>query len=149
MTCSEWRNQFNAQIAERDSRAREKHERILAEAKDQLDKFYAEYNEKKAKGIARNKREAESAKTEGTETPSGTLINKNVWERVSKLIEQTGSASVKDAKLKEKLGAKENKKEGDKKQSQVKGKETARMKEVIQSLKKEPKSPGNKLADSF
>ena len=50
-----WQERFEQQISERDQKESEKHERVLKEAKDALDRFYAEYNEKKEKAIQKNK----------------------------------------------------------------------------------------------
>jgi predicted aminopeptidase len=71
----EWQEQFERKIQERDTKQREKHEGILKEAKEQLDKFYAEYSENKKKAT---KKEAEPK--------SG-----NVWERIYKNIEKEKS----------------------------------------------------------
>jgi hypothetical protein len=50
-----WKEHFKAQTAERDAVSKTKHAQILKNAKDALEKFYAEYNDKKNKQIARNK----------------------------------------------------------------------------------------------
>jgi hypothetical protein len=38
---------FDAKVVERDAKAKEKHDRMVVEAKEALERFYAEYNEKK------------------------------------------------------------------------------------------------------
>jgi hypothetical protein len=68
---SDWQVEFDKIVQERDTKAKEKHERILKDAQDSLDKFYAEYNQRKSKAIQRNKElENQSSQKE---------VSGNVW----------------------------------------------------------------------
>ena len=77
---SEWRARFNQAIDARDAKSKEKHGKIIQEAKEALEKFYAEYNQKKERGIARNK---ELEKKEAEEDP-----NASIWEKAYKMVEK-------------------------------------------------------------
>ena len=50
-----FKENFKAQLIERDEKSKSKHDLILKNAKNSIEKFYAEYNDKKAKNISRNK----------------------------------------------------------------------------------------------
>ncbi|KAJ3088750.1 hypothetical protein HK102_008023 [Quaeritorhiza haematococci] len=147
----EWRERFEALIAERDSKSKEKHEATLKEAKEALERFYADYNDKKSKGIARNRQQEQEVIRDRDDTTSG-----NVWERAVKHIDTKPAAATSSAsKLgkspfvtaasSSKLGDADKKDEKAKKPV-AKAKDTSRMKEVLLSLKKDNKAPGSALA---
>lgn len=50
-----FKENFKAVLIERDEKSKSKHDLILKNAKNSIEKFYAEYNDKKSKNIARNK----------------------------------------------------------------------------------------------
>jgi len=50
-----FKEHFKTLIAERDQKSKSKHDLILKNAKNSIEKFYAEYNDKKSKNIQRNK----------------------------------------------------------------------------------------------
>jgi len=50
-----FKENFKAVIADRDDKSKSKHDLILKNAKNSIEKFYAEYNDKKTKNIQRNK----------------------------------------------------------------------------------------------
>jgi hypothetical protein len=120
----DWQTAFAATIADRDALAASKHDRILKEATSALEKFYAEYTVKKAKGISKSK-EAEDV------LKNSLQVGGNLWESVLKQIEVAPKAKL-DAKEKAKA---------EKGKAPVKS-ETARFKQVLQSLKNDPNAPG-------
>ncbi|KAI8615666.1 clathrin light chain [Chytriomyces sp. MP71] len=129
-----WRDNFELTIADRDARSAAKNEETVRAARESLDRFYAEYNDKKNKTIARNK-ENEKTALALQESNSG-----GIWEQVVKQID----TSAKDAKLKEKLKS-DGKDEGKKKIAAAAGpkaKDTSRMKSLLISLKADKAAPG-------
>lgn len=69
----QWREEFSARIAERDARSKAKTEELLNNAKDAIERFYAEYNDKKNKAINRNKEQEKRAIAERDDVTSGTV----------------------------------------------------------------------------
>ncbi|KAJ3319799.1 hypothetical protein HDV06_005920 [Boothiomyces sp. JEL0866] len=121
----DWQVEFDRKVVERDEMAKDKHGRILNEAKEALDRFYAEYNEKKQKSITRNKELEKNLIAARDDNTSGT-----VWERVLKQVE--GSQK------------KQDKKDDKKKEKAVKA-DTSRFKQVLVSLKNDKDAPGIKV----
>ncbi|KAJ3252214.1 hypothetical protein HK103_001781 [Boothiomyces macroporosus] len=121
----DWQVEFDRKVVERDEMAKDKHGRILNEAKEALDRFYAEYNEKKQKAIARNKELEKNLIAQRDDNTSGT-----VWERVLKQVE--GSQKKQDKK-------------DDKKKEKVVKADTSRFKQVLVSLKNDKDAPGIKV----
>ena len=70
----EWQQRFDSLVQERDQKEQDKHDRVLKEAKQVLDKFYAEYNEKKEKAIQKNKELEKSLISQRNQKLQG-----NVW----------------------------------------------------------------------
>ncbi|KAJ3046077.1 hypothetical protein HDV00_003827 [Rhizophlyctis rosea] len=139
----EWRENFQNTIAERDAKSNEKHEAVLRKAKEDLERFYAEYNDKKEKSIKKNKDHEKSTIAARDDTTSGT-----VWERVAKQIEPStpltagggstkGKVDLKGAKLEDK--SKDGK--GAAAKPATKTRDTARMKQLIFNLRKDPNAP--------
>ncbi|KAI8816708.1 clathrin light chain-domain-containing protein [Fimicolochytrium jonesii] len=151
----EWRASFQALIADRDAKSQSKQQELLRNAKESLERFYAEYNEKKAKSVARNKDQETKAIADRDDTTSGT-----VWDRVVKQIEQvtqtaSGSSTTKGKVVDLNKGrltttgadAKADKsKDANKNKETVKVRDTARMKQLLMSLRKDPNAPGVKAA---
>ncbi|KAI9352040.1 clathrin light chain [Obelidium mucronatum] len=134
-----WRENFEMSIADRDAKSYAKNEETSRSAKESLDRFYAEYNDKKQKTIARNKENEKSAAAR-EETTSG-----NIWERVVKQIDTSASGNPAGAKLKEKL--KESGKDDGKasKKPAAKSKDTTRMKSLLISLKADKNAPSHDI----
>ncbi|KAL2915634.1 Clathrin light chain [Polyrhizophydium stewartii] len=128
----EWRERFNATVADRDARSRDKHEQILAQAKESLERFYAEYSEKKAKSISRNKELEKTLIAARDDSTSGTI-----WERVVKQIETTQAAKDKKDDKKDK----KNKGPADASAQKPKGRDTARFKQLLLSLRSDKNAP--------
>ncbi|KAI9094721.1 clathrin light chain-domain-containing protein [Phlyctochytrium arcticum] len=138
----QWREDFNAKIAERDAKLKEKHQATLDAAKEAIERFYAEYNEKKNKSIQKNKEAEKRGTAEREDTASG-----NIWDRVVRQIETTSQATT-SASSKARVDLKQGRPTDDKgkdskaaKQA-LKTRDTARMKQLLMSLKKDPKAPG-------
>ena len=53
--CSRWKEQQALKLAEMDKKAAAKHEETVQRARKEIDQFYDEYNQKKAKQTARNR----------------------------------------------------------------------------------------------
>ncbi|KAI8805008.1 clathrin light chain-domain-containing protein [Cladochytrium replicatum] len=133
----EWREAYNASIADRDAKSAMKHEKILEEAKAALERFYAEYNDKKAKLIAKNRESGSGSQYE--ESTSGT-----VWDRAMKQIESSvaSSSSNKKAAGNPARTGSTNAAADEKAKKAAKGRDTTRMKELLQSLRGDEAAPG-------
>ncbi|KAJ3098129.1 hypothetical protein HDU96_000127, partial [Phlyctochytrium bullatum] len=132
----EWRQKFAAAIAERDARAEKKHQETLQLAKESLERFYADYNEKKARAIAKNKELEESLRSSDEGSSTG-----NVWERVVKQIELSSVSSVNQARVAKTGKSDGTEKKDDKpKKALAKTKDTSRMKSLLLSLKNDKKA---------
>jgi uncharacterized caspase-like protein len=112
-----WSLEFEKEILERDQKQAEKHIRIHNEAKEQLDKFYAEYSQKKFK---------QQEGKRGEKSEEG-----NVWERVYKQVQVKKEKLVKKEKG-EKIIKDEKKGNTD----------LTRFKNLLTSLKNDRKAPG-------
>ncbi|KAJ1790151.1 Clathrin light chain [Coemansia sp. RSA 2399] len=118
----EWQTKQRGIIEDRDRQSEEKHVAIVEEAKQSIDKFYEEYNEKKEKAIEQNRASQEmelQAANKG-----------NLWERALKQIDMATKASV-DRQQSEAASAKA-------------ARDTSRMRELLQDLKKDKDAPGVK-----
>jgi Clathrin light chain len=73
-----WKESFEQTVQERDIKSKHKKEETLANAKNALERFYAEYNDKKQKTIARNK-EMEKKVVNESLAASGSDPNANIW----------------------------------------------------------------------
>ncbi|GAA6025252.1 hypothetical protein JCM11491_006153 [Sporobolomyces phaffii] len=107
-----WRTKQAEEIAEREQKAEQKKEETIAKARNAIDNFYKDYNEKKEKSIAQNKEDEEKFKSSLTES----LAQGTTWERICTLVDLTDSRSKTATKSKQDL---------------------ARFKEVLLSLKRE------------
>ncbi|KAJ3279285.1 hypothetical protein HK104_001588 [Borealophlyctis nickersoniae] len=146
----QWRETFQSTISSRDAASKTKHEATLKSAKEALERFYAEYNDKKEKAIKKNKDVEKSLVAARDDTTSGT-----VWERVVKQIETTTPLSTSSGSSsssgKGVVNLNPNKKPDDKSKDAAaktgakpggKTRDTARMKQVLMSLRRDPKAPG-------
>ncbi|KAJ3105693.1 hypothetical protein HDU97_007670 [Phlyctochytrium planicorne] len=137
-----WRESFAAIIAERDARSQKKHAEVLATAKDSLERFYAEYNDKKHKAVAKNK-EAEAQLVNRDEAAG----SGNIWERVVRQVELSATTTsvnpARDTKKPKDSGQKDDKAA---KKPSTKLKDTSRFKTLLLSLKNDKAAPGNAVA---
>lgn len=113
----EWREKQKIMIDERDQASNRKKQQTIQEAQKAIDEFYENYGKKKAKSIEQNKRDEEELQQGREDITSGTT-----WERISKQINLGGPQS-KALKISS-------------------SRDTSRMKEVLLSLKSDPKAPG-------
>ncbi|GAA5841197.1 hypothetical protein JCM3766R1_001699 [Sporobolomyces carnicolor] len=107
-----WKTKQAEEIAERESKAQQKKEETIAKARNAIDNFYKDYNQKKEKSIAQNKEDEEKFKSNLTES----LAQGTTWERICQLVDLTDSRSKTSTKSKQDL---------------------SRFKEVLLSLKRE------------
>ncbi|KAL1842045.1 hypothetical protein VTJ49DRAFT_6115 [Mycothermus thermophilus] len=112
----EWREKRDAQIAKREEQFARQREETIREAQQNIDDFYENYNNKKEKGIAQTRREAEQFLAAREDTTSGGTS----WERIAKLVDVSGKGA--------KGGAAGSGKE--------------RFRELLVSLRKDEKAPG-------
>ncbi|GAA5902969.1 hypothetical protein JCM6882_009658 [Rhodosporidiobolus microsporus] len=107
-----WRTKQAEEIARREEAAASKKEETIAKARNAIDNFYKEYNERKEKDIAKNKEDEEKFKSQ----LSDSLAQGTTWERICTLVDLQDSRSKTTTKSKQDL---------------------ARFKEVLLSLKRE------------
>lgn len=112
----EWRAKRDAEIARRDEISAEKKAETIKKAQQDIDDFYEEYNNKKEKGIAQTRREAEEFLSNIDDTTAGGTS----WERIAKLVDLSGKGVAGGAS----------------------GTGKERFREVLLSLRKDEKAPG-------
>ncbi|EOA84741.1 uncharacterized protein SETTUDRAFT_163593 [Exserohilum turcica Et28A] len=112
----EWRERRDLQIQHRDEVSNERKQRTIAEAQQNIDDFYENYNNKKEKEIAKTRKEADDFLANRDDTTAGGTS----WERIAKLVDLSGKST--------KGGAS--------------GSDKARFRELLLSLKKDEKAPG-------
>ncbi|KAJ2368517.1 Clathrin light chain [Coemansia sp. RSA 2611] len=112
----EWLGKHRELIDERDQQSETKHQEIIDEARQAIDKFYEEYNERKDRAIEENRA---SEEIEQQAAARGTL-----WERVVKQADMVAKASPA--------------------QQQLPARDTSRMRDLLQDLRRDPQAPGSK-----
>jgi hypothetical protein len=119
----EWREKRAAVIAEREARAAEEHAKTLDLARKAIDRFYEDYNQRKAKAIVENRAAQEEASYGST--------GGNVWERVCREADLIGTSGAPTATTSTKATV-------------AKGvRDTTRMRNVLLDLRKDARAPGN------
>ncbi|KAI8647167.1 clathrin light chain [Parasitella parasitica] len=114
-TVRQWREKQKEVIAERDAESARKKEEIVKHAREDIDKFYEEYNDRKQKSIEENReREDNTAKSREEVASSG-----NVWDRIAREVNVSNAKTGHHAQ------------------------NVTRMKELFLDLKKDEKAPGN------
>ncbi|PWN94217.1 hypothetical protein FA10DRAFT_264779 [Acaromyces ingoldii] len=84
-----WRETQGEEIARREAAAERRKGETISKAEQDIDNFYAEYNKKKEKNIAQNKKnEAEFLENRSRDLAEGTT-----WTRVTKLVDLQNSQS--------------------------------------------------------
>ncbi|KAJ1918812.1 Clathrin light chain [Mycoemilia scoparia] len=155
---SEWREKQKQVVEERDKDSQKRHDEILQKARDDIDKFYDEYNEKKEKSINENRA---NQVLELQQITTG-----NLWERVVRQIDlaskhvsaqATDNDSAKSPSFSGlNSGFSQSRTQSPFPQSRgasslnnasdntltPKTRDTTRMRELLQDLKKDPKAPG-------
>jgi hypothetical protein len=112
----EWRRKRDADIAARDQASENRKQATLKEAMEQLDDFYVNFADKKAKRIAETRRAADEFLASRDDTTAGGTS----WDRIAKLVDLSGK--------------------GPRGGAGGSGKE--RMRELLLSLRKDEKAPG-------
>jgi hypothetical protein len=112
----EWRERRDAANAKRAQQFATQREETVKEARQNIDDFYENYNNKKEKTIAQTRKEAEQFLANRQDTVSGGTS----WERIAKLVDISGK--------------------GNKGGAAGSGKE--RFREVLMNLRKDEKAPG-------
>ncbi|KAG8901883.1 hypothetical protein FRB99_005023 [Tulasnella sp. 403] len=85
----EWRHRQEELIRERDQAAEQKRQETISKAETAIDQFYKEYNSKKERNIAENKRAEEEYKNSLTDA----LASGTTWSRICDLIDLQNSQS--------------------------------------------------------
>ncbi|PNS17917.1 Clathrin light chain [Sphaceloma murrayae] len=112
----EWRERRDLALQHRDQVSADKKAETVKAAHQAIDDFYDNYNNKKEKGIAQTKKEAEEFLKNREDTTSGGTS----WERIAKLVDLTGKGATGG-------GA---------------GSGKAKFRELLISLRKDEKAPG-------
>ncbi|PVH97507.1 clathrin light chain [Periconia macrospinosa] len=112
----EWRERRDLQIEHRDQVSADRKNKTIEEARQNIDDFYENYNNKKEKEIAKTRKEAEEFLANRDDTTAGGTS----WERIAKLVDLSGKGV--------KGGAS--------------GSEKQRFRELLLSLRKDEKAPG-------
>ncbi|KAJ1813782.1 Clathrin light chain [Coemansia sp. RSA 2599] len=145
----EWQSKNQGLIEQRDRQSQGRHEEVVAEAKEAMDKFYAEYNERRDRAVKENRN---SQEIEVQSASKG-----NLWERVWKQIDLATRAAVPQESLKktqagglgaspfaQRPAATQLQPQQPQQQQQVGSRDTSRMRELLQDLKRDENAPGVK-----
>ncbi|KAI8336506.1 clathrin light chain [Chlamydoabsidia padenii] len=111
----QWREKQQEMIAQRDEEAENKKQETIQKAREDIDRFYEEYNEKKQKSIEENRAREETYQKDREETST----SNNIWERVVREFDVTNAKSGHHTR------------------------DVSRMKEVMLDLRKADNAPGN------
>jgi len=87
----QWREKQKELIAERDAESEEKKHQLVQKARQDIDEFYEDYNDKKQKAIELNREKEENDQNEREKAASGT-----VWERITREIDLKSTSSTRD-----------------------------------------------------
>ncbi|KAI9248401.1 clathrin light chain [Sporodiniella umbellata] len=117
-TVRQWREKQKEIIAERDATSAKAKEERINKAREEIDKFYEDYNDKKQRYIEENRAREETTEKSREQVSSSS----NVWERVLSEID------IKSAKT----GYHTN--------------DVSRMKDLMLDLRKDSSAPGNIVA---
>jgi len=112
----EWRSKRDAAIARRDEISAAKKAETIRKAQQDIDDFYDEYNNKKEKGLAQTRRDADDFLAAVDDTTAGGTS----WERIARLVDLSGKGPAGGAS----------------------GTGKERFRELLLSLKKDEKAPG-------
>ncbi|CAO3591790.1 unnamed protein product [Absidia cylindrospora] len=116
----QWREKQQELIAQRDEEAENKKQETIQKAREDIDRFYEEYNEKKQKSIEENRAREENYQKDREETST----SNNIWERVAREIDVTNAKSGYHTR------------------------DVSRMKQVMLDLRKADNAPGNIISQA-
>ncbi|KAK5822653.1 clathrin light chain [Linnemannia elongata] len=114
----EWREKQSVIIAEKDERSEAKRQQTIGAAHEAIDRFYEDYNQKKAKSITENRDKEAAFLAKRDDVSSGTQ-----WERINRHLDSSPAAVT--AALK------------------AGRRDTSRMRELLRDLEKDHSAPGN------
>ncbi|KAG0269104.1 hypothetical protein BGZ95_002198 [Linnemannia exigua] len=114
----EWREKQSVIIAEKDERSEAKRQQTIGAAHEAIDRFYEDYNQKKARSITENRDKETTFLAKRDDVSSGTQ-----WERINRHLDSSPAAVT--AALK------------------AGRRDTSRMRELLRDLEKDPSAPGN------
>ncbi|KAK3835918.1 MAG: clathrin light chain, partial [Linnemannia elongata] len=114
----EWREKQSVIIAEKDERSEAKRQQTIGDAHEAIDRFYEDYNQKKAKSITENRDKEAEFLAKRDDVSSGTQ-----WERINRHLDSSPAAVT--AALK------------------AGRRDTSRMRELLRDLEKDHSAPGN------
>ncbi|KAK4520077.1 Ribosome-releasing factor 2, mitochondrial [Mucor velutinosus] len=114
-TVRQWREKQKEVIAERDAESEKKKEETIKQAREDIDKFYEEYNDKKQKAIEENREREENTQKNREEVAS----SGNIWDRVAREVDISNAKTGYHTQ------------------------DVTRMKELMLDLKRDEKAPGN------
>ncbi|KAF9547349.1 hypothetical protein EC957_008535 [Mortierella hygrophila] len=114
----EWREKQSVIIAEKDERSEAKRQQTIGAAHESIDRFYEDYNQKKAKSITENRDKEAEFLAKRDDVSSGTQ-----WERINRHLDNNPAAVT--AALK------------------AGRRDTSRMRELLRDLEKDHSAPGN------
>ncbi|KAJ1943662.1 Clathrin light chain, partial [Linderina pennispora] len=132
----EWQVKQKDAVEERDRVSNERHEAIVKEARESIDKFYDEYNEKKDRAIQENRATQE---IEIQAANSG-----NLWERAMKQIDLATKAAQDTQKSSgSPFGSTAQvSRQASQSAAPAATRDTVRMRELLQDLKRDKEAPG-------
>ncbi|CAO3614766.1 unnamed protein product [Cunninghamella echinulata] len=110
----QWRQKREELIAQRDKEAADKKEETIQKAREDIDRFYEEYNEKKQKSIEENRAREEAYQKERDDAST----SNNIWERVVREFDVSNAKSAHHTR------------------------DVSRMKQVMLDLRKSDNAPG-------
>ncbi|KAG0006869.1 hypothetical protein BGZ65_002498 [Modicella reniformis] len=113
----EWRERQGVIIADKDEKSEAKRQQTVVAAHEAIDRFYEDYNQRKAKSIAENRDKETAFLAMRDDVSSGTQ-----WERINRHLDSSPAAVT--AALK--AGRRDN----------------SRMRELLRDLEKDPNAPG-------
>ncbi|GAA5805781.1 clathrin light chain [Helicostylum pulchrum] len=114
-TVRQWREKQKEVIAERDAISEEKKQETINRAREDIDKFYEEYNDKKQKAIEENREREETT----VKKRDDVAASSNVWDRVTREVDTTNAKTGYHTR------------------------DITRMKDLMLDLKRDTKAPGN------
>ncbi|KAJ2451577.1 Clathrin light chain [Coemansia sp. RSA 2336] len=145
----DWSNKQQEIIQERDRASESKHGEIVREAREAIDKFYEEYNERKDRAVEENRA---SQEIEAQAANRGSL-----WERVLKQADMVAKATTNASSstgVAERhaspapFGAARQQSPQQQQQQQQPARDTSRMRELLQDLRRDPNAPGVKKTEA-
>ncbi|KAG0294285.1 hypothetical protein BGZ98_001831 [Dissophora globulifera] len=113
----EWREKQTVIVADKDEKSEAKRQETIGAAHEAIDRFYEDYNQKKAKSIAENRDKETEFLAKRDDVSSGTQ-----WERINRHLDSSPAAVA--AALK------------------AGRRDTSRMRELLRDLEKDPNAPG-------